>query len=73
MVSEKEIFTGSLNSAPSSSANFDEVIKISSMEMKPWNKLKKILNIIQNVPYASKDFLYLEEVKCSVKEWKNVT
>ena len=68
MVSESEIATGSFSS-PSASTNLDmdEVIKISSMEMKPWNKLKKMLNSLQNIPYASRNFLYLEEVKCSVK------
>ena len=57
MVSESEIVSGSFSSpTPTDNNDMDEVIKISSMEMKPWNKLKKVLNTLQNVPYASNKF-----------------
>ena len=63
-VSEEEVVT----SSPSVS-NLDEVISISSKNMKPWNKLKQILNTLQeDIPYASQKFLYLEEIKCSAKK-----
>ena len=62
-VSEKEVVTGI------SSANLEEVVSISSKDMKPWNKLKLILNTLQdNIPYAHREFLYLEEIKCSAKK-----
>lgn len=63
-VSEEDVVT----SSPSVS-NLDEVISISSKDMKPWNKLKQILNTLQDdIPYASQKFLYLEEIKCSAKK-----
>ena len=64
-VSEEEVVKGST----SADSNLDEVISISSKDMKPWNKLKQILNILQDdIPYASQKFLYLEEIKCSAKK-----
>lgn len=64
-VSEEEVVIGST----SADSNLDEVISISSKDMKPWNKLKLILNKLQDsIPYASQKFLYLEEIKCSAKK-----